>query len=58
MHDGGIDPADYVWPSMIAALLDEDWEIEVHEQRPRNAPESGAGAHHADDLVLRARRLR
>jgi SAM-dependent methyltransferase len=56
--DGGFDPADYVWPTMVAALLDDDWEIELNEQRPRVAPDGGAGAHHADDLVLRARRLR
>jgi SAM-dependent methyltransferase len=57
-HDGGFDPADYVWPRMIAALLDASWEVEVDEQRPRIIPESGAGAHHVDDVVLRARRLR
>jgi hypothetical protein len=57
-EDGGFDPTDYVWPSMIAELLDKDWLIEVDEQRPRIAPEGGAGAHHADDVVLRARRLR
>jgi SAM-dependent methyltransferase len=57
-HEGGIDPADYVWTSMVAALLDDDWLVEVDEQRPRVAPEGGAGAHHVDDLVLRARRLR
>lgn len=57
-HDSEFDPADYVWPSMVAALLDEDWVTEVHEQRPRVAPDGGAGAHHADDLVLRVRRLR
>lgn len=56
--EGGFDPADYVWPSMVAELLDDDWEIEVDEQRPRVAPDGGAGAHHTDDLVLRARRLR
>jgi SAM-dependent methyltransferase len=54
----GFDPADYVWPSMVAALLDDDWTVEVDEQRPRSAPDGGAGAHHTDDLVLRARRLR
>ena len=54
---GGFDPADYVWPSMIAHL-DGDWVVEVDEVRPRLVPEGGAGAHHADDLVLRARRLR
>ncbi|MGF7235485.1 MAG: class I SAM-dependent methyltransferase [Frankia sp.] len=58
VHDDGIDPADYVWPSMVAALLDDDWEVELDEQRPRIAPHGGAGAHHVDDLVLRARRLR
>jgi SAM-dependent methyltransferase len=58
VHDGAFDPADYVWPPMVAALLDDDWEVEVDEQRPRTAPDGGAGAHHADDIVLRARRLR
>jgi len=57
-HDGGFDPADYVWPTMVAALFDDDWVVELNEQRPRIAPEHGAGAHHAEDLVLRARRLR
>ena len=57
-NDSGFDPADYVWPSMIAELLDEDWTVELDLQRPRVAPEGGAGAHHTDDLVLRARRLR
>ena len=58
LSDNGFDPADYVWPSMVANLLDEDWVVEVDEERPRVAPEGGAGAHHANDLVLRARRLR
>ncbi|MFJ2885295.1 class I SAM-dependent methyltransferase [Streptomyces sp. NPDC087305] len=57
-HDAAFDPADYVWPSMVAALLDDDWRVEVDEQRPRVAPDGGAGAHHTDDVVLRARRLR
>jgi SAM-dependent methyltransferase len=57
-EDQDFDPADYVWPAMVAALLDDDWAVELDEQRPRVAPESGAGAHHTDDLVLRARRLR
>lgn len=56
--DGRFDPADYVWPAMVAAMLDEDWQLEVDEQRPRVVPEGGAGAKHADDVVLRARRLR
>ncbi len=53
----GVDPADYVSPSDIAALLDEAWEVEVDEGRERQV-EGGAGAHHVEDLVLRARRLR
>jgi SAM-dependent methyltransferase len=57
-EDGGFDPADYVWPTMVAALLDDDWSVEVDEQRPRIAPDDGAGAHHSEDVVLRARRLR
>ncbi|MER6242380.1 class I SAM-dependent methyltransferase [Streptomyces griseorubiginosus] len=57
-HDSEFDPAAYVWPAMVAALLDDDWEVEVEEQRPRVAPDGGAGAHHTDDVVLRARRLR
>ncbi|MGX1546117.1 class I SAM-dependent methyltransferase [Streptomyces adustus] len=57
-NDSGFDPADYVWPSMVADLLTEDWKIEVDEQRPRVAPDGGAGAHHTDDVVLRVRRLR
>jgi SAM-dependent methyltransferase len=58
VHDSRFDPADFVWPAMMAALLDNDWQVEVNEQRPRIAPAGGAGAHHADDLVLRVRRLR
>jgi SAM-dependent methyltransferase len=57
-NDSGFDPADYVWPTMVSALLDEDWVIECDEQRARDVPVGGAGAHHAADLVLRARRLR
>ena len=58
VSESGFDPADYVWPSMIADLLDDNWAVEVNHQRPRIAPDGGAGAHHVDDLVLRARRLR
>jgi SAM-dependent methyltransferase len=57
-EDSPFDPADYVWPTMVAELLDDDWQVEVDEQRPRIAPDGGAGAHHTDDIVLRARRLR
>ncbi len=55
--EDGFDPADFVWPSMVAALLGDDWTVEVDEQRPRVVPDGGAGAHHADDVVLRVRRL-
>ena len=55
----GFDPDDYVWPSTVRALLDETWQVEVDEERPRTAlPPGGAGAHHTHDLVLRLRRLR
>jgi hypothetical protein len=30
------------------------WDIEVHEKRPR-PPGAASGAHHVDDIVLRAR---
>ncbi|MFG2839559.1 class I SAM-dependent methyltransferase [Streptomyces zaomyceticus] len=56
--ESGFDPADYVWPSMVTDLLGDDWVVEVDERRARLVPDGGAGAHHADDLVLRARRLR
>jgi SAM-dependent methyltransferase len=52
------DPADFVLPSQVAAVLDDRWDVEVDHTRARKAPRSGAGAHHADDIVLRARRLR
>ena len=51
----GFDPADYVLPADVAALLDRGWEVEVDERRPR-AIAGGAGAHHREDVVLRARR--
>jgi SAM-dependent methyltransferase len=53
----GFDPADYVQPADIAALLDADWQLDVDEKRPRTV-ESGAGAGHSVDHVLAARRLR
>jgi SAM-dependent methyltransferase len=57
-HDGGFDRADYVWPSMVVPFLNDDWVVELNEQRPRIAPVGGASAHPVDDVVLRARRLR
>ena len=58
LHDDSFDPTIYVGVSMVAALLDDDWAGEVDEERPRVIPDGGAGAHHVDDVVLRARRLR
>jgi SAM-dependent methyltransferase len=53
----GFHPDDYVGPADVAARLGADWLIEVDETRPRHVP-AGAGAHHTEDVVLRARRLR
>jgi SAM-dependent methyltransferase len=52
----GFDPADYVMPADVARLLDDTWQLEVSERRPRHVA-GGAGAHHTADIVLRARRL-
>jgi SAM-dependent methyltransferase len=52
----GFDPADYVGPADVAALLGDGWRVEVDEKRPRDIT-GGAGAHHTHDLVLWARRL-
>lgn len=49
------DPADWVGPRDVVRALGPGWEIEVDEVRPRRIS-GGAGAHHARDLVLRARR--
>ena len=59
--DGGPAGADYVSPAAVRAHLDDDddgWQVEVDEQRPRDVPHGGAGAHHTEDVVLRARRVR
>jgi SAM-dependent methyltransferase len=53
----GFDPADFVALSDVAALLDDDWRVDVDERRPRHV-DGGAGAHHTTDVVLRATRLR
>ena len=50
----GIDPDDLLSPDDVAAALGARWTIEVHERRER-AISGGAGAHHHDDLVVRAR---
>lgn len=53
----GFDPADYVQPTQVAELLDDDWHLETDELRPRSLA-TGAGAGHSLDRILRARRLR
>jgi SAM-dependent methyltransferase len=52
----GFDPADYVSPADVAALLGDDWQVRFDERRPREAP-AGARSQHTHDVVLRARRL-
>jgi len=52
----GFDPDAYVAPADFVADLDDAWQVEVHEQRPRVHPP--AGSIHADDIVVRARRNR
>jgi hypothetical protein len=41
----------------VAAVVaaSPDWDVEVHEKRPRPAG-SASAQHHVDDVVLRARR--
>jgi SAM-dependent methyltransferase len=51
----GFDPADYVSPGDVAALLGADWQVAIDERRPRDTT-TGAGAHHTHDVVLVARR--
>lgn len=52
----GFDPDEYVMPVHVAAHLDDRWEAEVHETRPRPGPVPPE-ARHVRDVVLRARRL-
>lgn len=51
----GFHPEDYVSPADVAARLDDSWTVEIDEVRPRHVS-TGAGAHHTEDVVLRARR--
>ena len=56
-HSPASDPDAYLRIEDFAATLarSEQWEIAVHEKRPRpSGPASGS--HHVDDIVLRARR--
>jgi hypothetical protein len=57
-REHGFDLSQYVLPADLVPLLGDDWVVEVDERRDRDVPESGGGAHHVMDLVLRARRLR
>lgn len=56
-HGPSMDPDAFVRADDIAAVLADlpDWEIEVHESRPRPG---GHASTHVDDVVLRARRVR
>ena len=51
----GFDPADYVGPAEVAALLGDGWRVDVDERRERHVS-GGAGAGHSHDLVLLATR--
>lgn len=55
-HALSFDPDAYVSVDDVAGSLSgsADWEIEVHEKRPR--PAGAVSSHHVDDIVLRARR--
>ena len=52
----GFHPDDYVSPAGVAALLPDTWALEVDETRPRHVA-TGAGSHHTEDVIVRARRL-
>ena len=51
----GLDPAAYVLPSVVAARLDEQWEVVVDEVRERAVAPDHPGAS-VPDVVLMARR--
>jgi SAM-dependent methyltransferase len=54
-HAHGFEVADYVQPADVRAHLDEGWEVEVDETRPRVDP-APEGSRHTHDTVLRAKR--
>ena len=58
-HSRPFDPDAYLRVDDFAAALADSaqWDIEIHEKRPRPAGAASA-AHHVDDVVLRARRNR
>jgi SAM-dependent methyltransferase len=49
----GVDFHDYVLPGDVQALLDDSWQIQVFDTRPREIS-GGSGAHHVDDVILKA----
>jgi SAM-dependent methyltransferase len=53
----GFDPSDYVFPSDVASVLDDDWEVILDERRPRHVA-TGAGAGHSHDVILYVQRRR
>lgn len=56
-HGRPFDPDAYVRVEDVAAALADspEWAVELHEKRPR-PPGAASASHHADDIVLRARR--
>ena len=56
-HSRPFDPDAYMQVDDVAAALagSAEWDIKVHEKRPRPAGAASA-SHHVDDIVLRARR--
>ena len=51
----GFELADYVQPADVRARLDDAWEVELDETRPRVDP-APEGSPHTHDTVLRAKR--
>lgn len=54
-REHGFDPADYVSPADVRAVLGSGWDVAFDEGRPR-VISGGSGAHHTHDVVLHARR--
>lgn len=52
----GFNPADFIAHDDFTAALDESWQVDLAERRPRQLP-GGGGAQHATDLILKAHRL-
>lgn len=57
-HGRPFDPLAYVQVDHVAAAVADapDWDVEVHDLRPRPPGAAVAASHHVDDIVLRARR--